>query len=79
MLGSTPSKGNVQQAARNAVANVSEFGRAFEGGAGRDIRMEGFVPVVGQPRPGTGVVGPRSPKRFLPPLAILALVVLLAS
>jgi hypothetical protein len=81
MLGSMPAKGNVQASARAAVANVSEYGRAFEGGSGRDIRMEGFV-RVGPGSPGSSPVErtiPTPPRRAMLPLVLIVVVLLLAS
>jgi len=77
MIGRRHHKGNVQVSARSTVANVSEYGRAFEGGAGRDIRMEGFVGY----RPGTGITPDPggSVSKFKVPILILLAVVLLAS
>ena len=70
-------KGNVQMAARAAIANVSEYGRSFEGGAGRDIRMEGFV-GAGAGQPGSPPTTPGA-KSFKMPLLLLLAVVVLAS
>lgn len=74
-------RGNVAASARATIANVSEFGRAFEGGAGRDIRMEQFAAGgVAGGRVGTPVVTPAPGKRAIPMAALLILaVVLLAS
>lgn len=82
MLGTFPAKPSVQRAARSSVANVAEYGRAFEGGSGRDIRMEGFVRVgPGSPgsSPGGSVRTPVDPKRVAFPVVLIVLVLILAS
>jgi hypothetical protein len=81
--GSRSHRGNLQRSARATVANVAEYATAFEGAAGRDIRMEGFVGAgAGQPgsRYGTPVITPApGPTSFKVPLILLGVVLLLAS
>jgi hypothetical protein len=74
------SRASVQRSARATVNLLAEYARAFEGGAGRDIRAEGFVGAgVGQPGSPLPTVpgGPRpagGAGRILVLLVIVALI-----